>query len=152
MPVRFISGDLFDLPVKALAHGCNCAGAMGKGIATEFRRRFPAMYKEYKSRCADGRFQLGGVFTWKEDSLTVFNLGTQRTWRTPAELPAVEQAVSKMIRLAEDAGIESIGLPRIGAGLGRLRWEDVRAAIERLAMGTSVELVVVEDFQGASSA
>jgi len=43
MPTLFVSGDLFHHPgLKAFAHGCNCAGAMGKGIALEFRERLRA--------------------------------------------------------------------------------------------------------------
>lgn len=37
--------------IRALAHGCNGAGAMGKGIAVEFRPRFPAMDTEHEERC-----------------------------------------------------------------------------------------------------
>jgi hypothetical protein len=42
MATVFVKGDLFrDASLGGLAHGCNCAGAMGKGIALEFRARFP---------------------------------------------------------------------------------------------------------------
>lgn len=53
--------DLFASELPALGHGCNSAGAMGKGIAVEFRRRWPAMFDEYKRRCADGSFKLGDL-------------------------------------------------------------------------------------------
>ncbi|NMO17019.1 macro domain-containing protein [Pyxidicoccus fallax] len=152
MPTRFVKGDLFRWPgLKALAHGCNCAGAMGKGIAVEFRQRFPRMYAEYKERCADGRFRPGDVFTWTEDGVTVFNLGTQKTWRTKAELPAIEAAVTRMVRAAEQLGIPRIGLPRIGAGLGGLLWEPIRAMLERIGETTQVELLVFEEFLPAST-
>src|ERR1700735_1327550 len=122
MPAVFVSGDLFrDATLDALAHGCNCAGAMGRGIAVEFRRRFPRMYGDYKQRCATGRFALGDVFAWREDERVVFNLGTQQSWRTRAELGAIEAASRAMVRLAEQGEvgrIGRIGLPRIGAGLG----------------------------------
>lgn len=53
-------GDLFDaVDVDALAHGCNCAGAMGAGIVVEFRRRWPAMFEESRRRCA-----AGDVWSW----------------------------------------------------------------------------------------
>lgn len=94
MPTTFVKGDLFFArDLDALAHGCNCVGAMGKGIATEFRRRFPAMYTEYKQRCLRGQFRLGDVFMWTDGTTTIFNLGTQRTWRTKASLDAVRSAL-----------------------------------------------------------
>ncbi|WP_255671108.1 macro domain-containing protein [Blastopirellula sediminis] len=67
MSVIFCSGDIFETPTDvALSHGCNCAGAMGKGIAVEFKRRWPAMYAIYKKRCQDETFGLGDVFPWKD--------------------------------------------------------------------------------------
>ena len=53
MPVRYIAGDLFANRVgaQALAHGCNCPGSMGAGIAVGFRDRYPEMYAEYRRRC-----------------------------------------------------------------------------------------------------
>ncbi|ATB49055.1 macro domain-containing protein [Corallococcus macrosporus] len=147
MPTHFVSGDLLrQTGLHALAHGCNCAGAMGKGIAVEFRARFPEMYEEYKQRCADGRFKLGDVFTWTGAEVTVFNLGTQRTWRTRADLRAIERAVSTMVEHADGLGIGRIGLPRIGAGLGGLPWAPVRDLLLRSGASTRVMLVVFEDY------
>jgi O-acetyl-ADP-ribose deacetylase (regulator of RNase III) len=147
MPTSFVQGDLFSAPgLDALAHGCNCAGAMGKGIAAEFRKRSPQMYAEYKARCAEGRFNPGDVFTWASTRPIIFNLGTQRTWRTKAELADVKTALEAMVRLAEQAGVRRVGLPRIGAGLGGLSWPDVRAELAALGQTTAVELVVFEDF------
>jgi hypothetical protein len=52
---------------------------------------------------------------------TIFKLGTQKTWRSGAELPAIERAVAVLVREAQGLGISTVGLPRIGAGLGGLR-------------------------------
>ena len=123
---------------------------MGKGIALEFRRRFPAMYDEYRARCADGRFGLRDVFAWRGTDRVVFNLGTQRTWRTRAVLADVEAALRAMVVIAERDGIAEIGLPRIGAGLGALPWMDVRAVIERIGDVTAILLTVFEDFAPAA--
>ena len=56
--IKFIpQGDIFLLEnVSSYAHGCNCAGAMGKGIAIQFRNKFPAMYAEYKLLCKNGQY------------------------------------------------------------------------------------------------
>ena len=53
MPIEFVSGDLFDnaYDAQAFAHGCNCQGSMGAGIAKTFRARYPEMYDEYSRRC-----------------------------------------------------------------------------------------------------
>jgi hypothetical protein len=90
MPIQFVAGDLFAnrFGAWALAHGCNCQGSMGAGIATGFRDRYPAMYAEYRRRCKaqPHQFNLGDAFLWKaDDQPWVFNLATQEgTWRARA--------------------------------------------------------------------
>jgi hypothetical protein len=51
-----------------------------------------------------------------------------------------------MITLVAADGVSPIGLPRIGAGLGGLAWNDVRGPRSALGASTPVELVVFEDF------
>lgn len=117
---------------------------MGKGIAVEFRRRWPDMYAEYKRRCTDGSFRLGDVFTWEAADRVVFNLGTQRTWRTKAELPAIERSVRTMLADAESRSLPAVGIPKIGAGLGGLDWPSVEQKLREAAAESPVRLVVFE--------
>jgi hypothetical protein len=78
MSFTMVTGDLFDLGLPAIGHGCDCAGAMGAGVAVEFKRRFPAMHQEYRRRCRQGTFRLGDIFVWdQEPGLVVYNLATQ---------------------------------------------------------------------------
>lgn len=153
MSVLFVKGDLFATEgLRAFAHGCNCAGGMGAGIAIEFKRRWPRMFEEYAARCADGRFGLGDVFTWTEDDVTIYNLGTQLHWRKKAQLPALAKALRKMVELAPLAGIDRIGLPRIGAGLGGLDWMRVKRVLNEVGAETKVTLTVFEQFVRARAA
>lgn len=148
MATRFVAGDLFATAgLPALAHGCNCAGAMGKGIAVEFKRRFPEMFAEYRSRCRSGRFSLGDVFTWDTGEIVVFNLGTQKTWQTKADLEAVQTALRRMVTEAESRKLRGVAMPRIGAGLGGLDWSIIRRELEELGVTTTLELIVVEEYE-----
>jgi hypothetical protein len=53
MPVDFVSGDICDNAhhAQAFAQGCRCQDSMGAGIAKTFRKRYPEMFDEYRSRC-----------------------------------------------------------------------------------------------------
>ncbi|MGM7645738.1 macro domain-containing protein [Nocardia sp. JW2] len=136
-------GNLFAATdLDAVGHGCNCAGAMGRGIATEFKRRWPEMYEEYRVRCRDGRLTPGSVFVWQCDDVTVYNLGTQAHWRGKATLPAIVSSVGAMLAHADEADLRRIGVPRIGAGLGGLEWSDVEGAIMPVIESHDVEVVV----------
>lgn len=90
------------------------------------------------------------MFAWTEGALTIFNLGTQKTWRTSATIEAIETSLREMVRLAEAANVARVGLPRIAAGLGGLAWSEVRALLATIGASTKVELVVFEDFKAAS--
>jgi O-acetyl-ADP-ribose deacetylase (regulator of RNase III) len=151
MPALFVKGDIFaEDAVRAYAHGCNCAGAMGAGIAIEFKRRWPRMFEEYALRCADKRFGMGDVFVWSEGEHTIYNLGTQAHWRKKAQIPALARSLAKMLELAAHAGIGRVGLPRIGAGLGGLDWARVKRVIAEAGAKSTVTMVVFEQFVRAS--
>src|SRR5690348_17995978 len=102
MPIHFVAGDLFANAhhAQALAHGVNCQGSMGAGIAVGFRERYPQMYEEYRRRCKaiPRQFNPGDSFLWKaKDKPWVFNLATQEQyWRGRATYEAVAQALETM--------------------------------------------------------
>ncbi|MFL6656756.1 MAG: macro domain-containing protein [Massilia sp.] len=151
MSVSYCAGDLFTVPAPAaLAHGCNCAGAMGKGIAVTFKQKWPRMYQQYKNLCAAGQFGLGDVFAWEEGGTMIYNLGTQRTWRSGADLEAVRTALARLHAMLLDAGIAELYLPRIASGLGGLDWNAVKTLIEATFGSSAVRVHVCEDFIAGS--
>lgn len=141
-------GDLFRLEhATSYAHGCNCKGAMGKGIALQFRERFPEMYKEYKALCKEGKFRPGDLFVYPYGHGFVYNLATQKTWHDKATLQAIEKSLMQMLEHAMRNDVKSIALPRIGAGLGGLNWEDVKSVIQKVSsIYPMVTLLVVEAY------
>lgn len=153
MPIEYVSGDLFvnRYDAQAFAHGCNCQGSMGAGIARGFKERYPAMFEAYRAMCkADPRqFNLGDSFLWQaEDAPWVFNLGTQeRYWRARASYEAIETALNKMKQQANDHDLQTIAIPRIGTGYGGLSWKQLKVIIERVFAGWPGTLVVYETYE-----
>lgn len=149
--VRYIEkGDIFRIEgVSSYAHGCNCAGAMGAGIAVQFKDRYPRMYLEYKRMCKENSFCPGDVFDYNYGAGHIYNLGTQATWRTQAKIEYIKKALTKMLELASRDEVEAIALPAIGAGLGGLDWNDVKAVLDKVAeVHPKVDLYVVESYGG----
>jgi O-acetyl-ADP-ribose deacetylase (regulator of RNase III) len=152
MPIAYVSGDLFanEVRAQAFAHGCNCQGSMGAGIAKGFRERYPEMYEEYRRRCKaePRRFKLGDVWLWKaEHRPWVFNLVTQEEyWHGRASYAAIEEALTRMKRRASREKIRTIAIPRIGTRYGGLSWKKVRAIIERVFRRWRGTLYVYEDY------
>lgn len=152
MPIEFVTGDLFVNRVKAesLAHGCNCAGSMGAGVAVGFKERYPAMYEEFRRRCKSKpqTFNLGDVFFWRGTGQpAVFNLGTQPRPGRGATYPVVEAALKALRSAADVEGIRSVAMPRIAAGYGGLSWKKVRAQIESGFADWPGMLYVYEEYE-----
>jgi hypothetical protein len=49
--ITFTKGDLFESQAEALVNAVNCVGVMGKGIAYQFKRRFPENFRLYYEAC-----------------------------------------------------------------------------------------------------
>lgn len=49
--LRFISGNMFDVPADIRINTVNCVGVMGAGVALAFKRLHPLMFAEYQRKC-----------------------------------------------------------------------------------------------------
>ena len=147
-------GDIFSIEgVTNYAHGCNCSGSMGRGIAVQFRKKFPRMYENYRQMCLNKTFRSGDVYDYDYGIGHVYNLATQQHYCIAgqlAKLEYIETSMEKMMQLADKSGVRSIAMPKIGAGLGGLNWVEVKAVIEKVATNhNKVDLYVVENYSPA---
>lgn len=135
--VIYREGDIFSTDAVAIGHGVNIVGYMASGIAPFFKQRYPTMYSAYHERCVTYKFQPGNIFVWldpnKEAQRYVYNISSQDKPGANARLIWLEQGVEKALADADLRGIDRIALPRIGAGIGGLEWDDVRATLESAA-------------------
>ena len=106
------------------------------------------LFYEYKQLCKENKFCPGDVFDYDYGNGHIYNLGTQATWRTRAKIEYIEKALIQMLELASGDNVTAIALPAIGAGLGGLKWDDVKAIIETVSNDyPNVDLYVVETYQ-----
>ena len=61
--ITFKSGNLFDSKCQTLVNTVNTFGVMGKGIALEFKKRYPKMFYAYKTWCNVSK-HYGGSLMW----------------------------------------------------------------------------------------
>lgn len=140
--MKYQEGDLFDMGFPAIAHGANCVGVMGAGIAKQVRRRWPVLYSRYRADCADGVAKLGSWTVYDDSSPIVYNLFTQFQPGPNADLVAIERSLLGALWDCEDRGIDTLGIPMIGAGIGGLRWEDVAEVVQIAESMVDVQVVV----------
>ena len=142
-------GDIFNIDnINNYAHGCNCSGAMGKGIALAFREKYPQMYKKYKEMCEAGKFTPGNVFDYQFEKTHIYTLATQVSWRTNAEIEYIRLSIKHMLELANSSHVRDIAMPAIGSGLGGLEWKDVKIIIDKTSSDFPfINLYVIERYK-----
>jgi O-acetyl-ADP-ribose deacetylase (regulator of RNase III) len=132
--VEYITGDIFTTTLPALGHGVNIDGVMGSGIAVLVRRNFPDIYSPYKEACDNKTLIAGGLQPILTDSgMWVFNMASQDRPGANARLSWLEETTEAAFIFAEQENISGFALPRIGAGVGGLKWEDVDESLNRIA-------------------
>ena len=147
--IEFKTGDIFAEDVEALVNSVNCVGVMGRGVALQFKNMFPENFRAYRTACKRGDVRPGSMFIYEQPSLVnpryVINFPTKRHWRSKSRLADVLSGLDALAREVTERGINSIAIPPLATGLGGLRWDQVRPAIEdALADLDSVRVVVFE--------
>ena len=142
-------GDLLKADVDALVNTVNTVGAMGKGIALQFRRAYPDMFRAYQKACQAGEVQIGRMHVWETGFMTgprfVINFPTKRHWRGPSNMRWIDQGLVDLAATIRELGIASVAVPPLGAGNGGLAWAEVRRHIvSALADLDGVRVLVFE--------
>jgi O-acetyl-ADP-ribose deacetylase (regulator of RNase III) len=119
-------GDLFTSQAQTLVNTVNCVGVMGKGIALEFKQRFPDMYKDYVDRCNSGQVRLGRPYLYKRlIEPWILNFPTKDHWRAVSRLSDIVAGLEYLARHYKQWGITSLAVPPLGCGNGQLDWNVV---------------------------
>jgi O-acetyl-ADP-ribose deacetylase (regulator of RNase III) len=133
--IRIGSGNLLLADVDALVNTVNTVGVMGKGIALQFKRAYPAMFKAYEAAVRAGDVRLGEVYVWRTEAMSgprfVINFPTKGHWRARSRLSDIDMGLKDLVRVVHELGITSIAVPPLGCGNGGLDWNDVEPMILR---------------------
>lgn len=120
--ITYVQGDLFTSPAEVLVNTVNTVGVMGKGIAKEFKRYYPEMFKLYQEMCESGIFDIGQLFYYPGLGKSVLNFPTKKSWRSPSRVEYIEKGLRKFVDEYERLGITSVAFPQLGCGNGELDW------------------------------
>lgn len=134
MTIHMSDGDLLKAPTQALVNTVNTEGVMGKGIALQFKRAYPDMFKAYARACKDGRVRLGTMWLWPtgllEGPQLIVNFPTKGHWRSKSRLNDIREGLADLRRVIIEQDLRSIAIPPLGCGNGGLDWAVVRPVIE----------------------
>jgi O-acetyl-ADP-ribose deacetylase (regulator of RNase III) len=128
-------GNLLTVDVDALVNTVNTVGVMGKGIALQFKRAYPANHKAYQAACARGEVRLGRMFVVGSGVLGprryIINFPTKKHWRSASRLADIQAGLDDLVRVVGELGVTSLAIPALGCGNGGLDWAVVRPLIEQ---------------------
>ena len=128
-------GDLLKSDAEALVNTVNCVGVMGRGIALQFKKKFPDNFAAYKRACDANELTLGNVLVFDTGEMFnpryIINFPTKNHWRAKSRIEDIATGLEALVRAVNDRKISSIAIPPLGCGLGGLDWADVRPMIVR---------------------
>lgn len=136
--ITYIKGDLLTSPDKYIAHGVNCGGVMGSGVALQIKNKYPEVYTDYQDFCKlrHPMDLLGAVHTSAgNDGKIILNCFTQlhygKSGKRFVSYDAVDDCMHTINRILElDVLYKSVSMPMIGAGLGGGEWSIIEKIIE----------------------
>ncbi|MCI4330265.1 MAG: macro domain-containing protein [Thermoplasmata archaeon] len=130
--IRSKVGDILDSRMQTLTNTVNCVGIMGKGIALDFKKRFPEMFEEYVGRCRTGQVKLGEPYLYKGYGKPwILNFPTKDHWRSMTRLADIVTGLEYLAAHYREWGITSLAVPPLGCGNGQLDWRVVGPTLYR---------------------
>lgn len=122
--MKILIGNIFESKAETLVNTVNCVGVMGKGVALEFKRKYPDMYKDYVNRCNTSSVKPGEPYYYQDlFGTSVINFPTKDHWRSPSKLSYIVNGLRWFVANYKELNIKSIAFPPLGCGNGGLTWD-----------------------------
>lgn len=144
--ITFTVGNIFDSSAQALVNTVNCEGYMGKGLAYQFKLKYPKTNLDYVKACKSGKLYIGEIHYYKEDGKYIINFPTKDKWRADSKMEYIKKGLEKLKEVIHYLKITSIAIPPLGSGNGRLNWQEVKELIVNSLSEISdiVEIIIYE--------
>ena len=144
---KALIGDLFASHARTLVNTVNCVGIMGKGVAAEFKKRFPEMFEDYASRCTRKEVRLGEPYLYEDlAGASIINFPTKGHWRASSRLADIERGLNYLVAHATEWKLQSLALPPLGCGNGGLEWAEVGPLIHAKLSKLGIDVEVYAPF------
>lgn len=143
--IEYVEGNIFDSPAQVIVNTVNTVGVMGKGIALEFKNRYPQMFEKYKIACEKRLLTIGKLMLISAPDHMLLLFPTKENWRFPSKLSYIEQGLKRFCDNYAQRGITSIAFPKLGCGNGDLDWNDVRPLMEKYLKNLPIDIYIYLD-------
>ena len=143
--IEICKGLIFNDSCKSLVNTVNCDGFMGKGIALEFKLRFPKMFNQYKEDCKNNLIKIGKIRSYEENGFTIYNFPTKDSYKMPSEIDYVVRGLKDLSKIITDRDLKCISMPFLGTHNGGLNQSEV-LDIMRSQLSSVNSLIKIYDF------
>lgn len=131
--IKIVTGNLLEADADAYVNTVNTVGVMGKGIALQFKRRFPDNFKAYAHACKSDSVKIGRMFVHDRGQVSrprfIVNFPTKNHWRGGSRLSYIQDGLVDLVAQIKNFEIRVIAIPALGCSNGGLAWTDVRQLI-----------------------
>lgn len=122
-----LKGNIFNSRAMAVVNTVNCVGAMGKGIALEYKWRYPEMFQEYQRICLAHLLKPGQILPYKKSTPIILNFAIKDDWKNPSRVEWIEESLQKFVDNYRLMGITSIAFPWMGAMNGGIPFNIIQS-------------------------
>lgn len=142
--IQILPGSAFwRTPTSIRVNAVNCHGVMGRGIALEFAKRYPAMFKNYVAVCQNHELIPGMVWQHQTEDGEIWNAATKDHWKEKSEYEWIGLCLDEIAQLLRFYGTSKrIAIPALGCGLGGLEWQKVSDLVGDKLDGTRHQVML----------
>ena len=153
--MKFTKGNILESTAEALVNTVNTVGVMGKGVALQFKERFPDNFAQYVSACKRGEVTIGKMFVTNANSIInpkwIFNFPTKKHWMHKSSYEYIKSGIEDLVIQVKEKNIKSIAIPPLGAGQGGLDWQIVKDILSERLSHLNMEIIIYEPIAQWSS-
>lgn len=157
--IKEVTGDILLSKAQAIAHGVAPNDHFDRGLALALRENWPAMAKDFRHYCHLQHPKPGEVWMWGGvGGVRIFNLMTQEPAPHQDAHPGnatthnVNVALKNLAKAVEDENIESLALPRLATGYGKLDWDEVLPLIKDKLGHLNIPIYVYSQYEKGTQA
>ena len=149
--IKSVSGDILRTNSEYLAHGVatGTQEGLGTGLALKISSQWPEVQKHFRQFTRGNKFEGGDLFVVapSRNRPGVIYIATQPDIYH-ATTSFLNRGLRKLARHCVKHKIESVSLPRIGSGLGKLDWEtETKPLILKHLAELDTTFYLYEDFK-----
>lgn len=148
--IKYVQGDLFDTDADIIAHGCNCRGGFGSGVAKTMSIKYPKARQYYLDKFDSEGWKLGEVQFVKTGSGETYiaNCATQDNYGYSGELNADYNAIRTAMETVKCFAMIknlTVAIPKIGAGLAGGDWTIIENILKEVFSDYDVSVYYLEE-------